>query len=130
MGYMGHLTLISEDIVTAFKHYPPDLLDALKDFVPQPEWDEYVSGSYRETKNKDTSLLGGGRPVLRNELASELSEAIDLSSSIGASSSHMPEGGLRTIVLTGDDDSDMQDDEMGDNNTHSQVNTFLPQSIS
>ena len=33
-------------------------------FTPQPEWNEYVNGRYQETKNKDTSLLGGGKPAL------------------------------------------------------------------
>ena len=33
-------------------------------FTPQPEWNDYVNGRYQETKNKDTSLLGGGKPAL------------------------------------------------------------------
>ena len=61
---MGHLTLISEDVVGALEHYPPELLNVLRQFVPQPDWDEYVHGRFRETKTKDTSLLGGGRPIL------------------------------------------------------------------
>ncbi|KAG8929795.1 hypothetical protein FRC00_001415 [Tulasnella sp. 408] len=69
VGYMGHLTLISEDIVSAFDHYPPDVIDILSSYAPRPEWDQYVSGKYKETKDKDTSQLGGGKPVVGLGLA-------------------------------------------------------------
>lgn len=61
---MGHLTLISEDVITILDHSSPDLRLLIKQFEPQPEWKEYVNGRYRETKSKDTSLLGGGKPAL------------------------------------------------------------------
>ena len=64
LGYMGHLTLISEDVISALEHYPPDLRLSIAQFAPQPAWDEYVTGRYNETKKKDTSLLGGGKPVV------------------------------------------------------------------
>ncbi|KAG9051568.1 hypothetical protein FS837_004078 [Tulasnella sp. UAMH 9824] len=69
IGYMGHLTLISEDIVSAFDHYPPDVIDILSSYAPRPEWDQYVSGKYKETKDKDSSQLGGGKPVVGLGLA-------------------------------------------------------------
>ena len=61
---MGHLTLISEDVLTTLEHSSPDLSLIIMKFTPQPEWNEYVTGRYQETKNKDTSLLGGGKPAL------------------------------------------------------------------
>ena len=61
---MGHLTLISEDVINSLEHFPPDLRLVVAQYAPQPEWDEYVTGRYKETKKKDTSLLGGGKPVL------------------------------------------------------------------
>lgn len=64
MGYMGHLTLISEDVLTTLEHSSPDLRLVIMKFTPQPEWHDYVTGRYRETKNKDMSLLGGGKPAL------------------------------------------------------------------
>ncbi|KIM86236.1 hypothetical protein PILCRDRAFT_65387 [Piloderma croceum F 1598] len=64
LGYMGHLTLISEDVISALEHYPPDLRLSIAQFAPQPAWDDYVTGRYNETKKKDTSLLGGGKPVV------------------------------------------------------------------
>ena len=59
---MGHLTLISEDVINALAHFPRELRLELVKYEPQPEWDDYVGGSYRETKTKDTCLLGGGKP--------------------------------------------------------------------
>ncbi|KAI0256604.1 SIT4 phosphatase-associated protein-domain-containing protein [Lactifluus subvellereus] len=64
LGYMGHLTLISEDVITALDHFPPDLKQVIEEYAPQPAWDDYVRGRYNETKKKDTSLLGGGRPAV------------------------------------------------------------------
>lgn len=61
---MGHLTLISEDVISALEHYPDDLASLLRQYAPQPAWDDYVNGSYKETRQRDTSLLGGGKPVI------------------------------------------------------------------
>ena len=61
---MGHLTLISEDVISAFSHYPLELKEQLSQYAPQPEWDQYVSGRFQETKERDTSQLGGGKPVV------------------------------------------------------------------
>lgn len=68
LGYMGHLTLISEDVIGALEHFPPDLRLIVAQYAPQPEWDEYVSGRYKETKKKDSSLLGGGKPVVAQSM--------------------------------------------------------------
>lgn len=64
LGYMGHLTLISEDVITTLEHFPPDLRQVIEESAPQPAWDEYVRGRYKETKKRDTSLLGGGKPAM------------------------------------------------------------------
>jgi serine/threonine-protein phosphatase 6 regulatory subunit 3 len=63
LGYMGHLTLIAEDVLLALEHFPPDLRPVLAACAPQPDWDEYIAGRYHETKERDTSLLGGGKPI-------------------------------------------------------------------
>ncbi|KAJ7481056.1 SIT4 phosphatase-associated protein-domain-containing protein, partial [Mycena galericulata] len=66
LGFMGHLTLIAEDVLTALERFPPELRAALAQYAPQPAWDEYVAGRYRETKRRDAELLGGGKPVVRS----------------------------------------------------------------
>ncbi|KAF8759787.1 SAPS protein [Rhizoctonia solani] len=40
------------------------LLEALSPYVPQPDWDNFVAGQYKETKERDTSQLGGGKPAV------------------------------------------------------------------
>ena len=89
MGYMGHLTLISEDVIGVLEHLPPDLRLQIGQYAPQPEWDEYVTGRYKETKKKDSSLLGGGKPVvapsMRNGAASwKVDEADAVATSVPA----------------------------------------------
>lgn len=61
---MGILTLISEDVIAALSLFPPDLSATLAQFAPQPQWDNYVSGRFKETKDRDSSQLGGGKPSL------------------------------------------------------------------
>jgi len=55
---------MSEDVIGALEHFPPDLRSLLCQYAPQPDWDEYVAGRYAETKNKDDRLLGGGKPIV------------------------------------------------------------------
>jgi len=62
---MGHLMLISEDVITAMARLPPDLRLVIIQYAPEPEWDQYVTGRYNETKQEDARLLGGGKPVIK-----------------------------------------------------------------
>ncbi|PPQ76470.1 hypothetical protein CVT26_012907, partial [Gymnopilus dilepis] len=69
LGYMGHLMLISEDVITAMARFPPDLRLIIIQYAPEPEWDNFVTGRYNETKKEDSRLLGGGKPVIRSSIA-------------------------------------------------------------
>jgi serine/threonine-protein phosphatase 6 regulatory subunit 3 len=69
LGYMGHLMLISEDVITAMARLPPDLRLIIIQYAPEPEWDQYVTGRYNETKKEDSRLLGGGKPVIKPNAA-------------------------------------------------------------
>ncbi|KAF5373617.1 hypothetical protein D9758_000980 [Tetrapyrgos nigripes] len=64
LGYMGHLTLMAEDVITSLERFPFDLRQQIIEHAPNPEWNEYVAGRYNETKSRDTALLGGGKPVI------------------------------------------------------------------
>jgi len=61
---MGHLTQVAEDVIGALEHYPPNLRLIIEQYAPQPAWQEYVTGRFNETKKRDTSLLGGGKPAV------------------------------------------------------------------
>lgn len=62
LGFMGHLVLISEDIVKFFQRCPADLLAIIKETFIESEWESFVEGSYTDSKAKDNYVLGGGKP--------------------------------------------------------------------
>ncbi|KAK0902203.1 sporulation-induced protein [Friedmanniomyces endolithicus] len=63
LGYMGHLTLIAEEVCKFGNRRPAESLDqSVHDGVSQPEWIRYVDGTLSETHDKDNAVLGGVRP--------------------------------------------------------------------
>ena len=71
LGYMGHLMLISEDVITALARFSPDLRLIIIQYAPEPEWDQYVTGRYNETKEEDagkTVVVRGRMKVDENDL--------------------------------------------------------------
>ncbi len=63
LGYMGHLTLIAEEVCKFGNRYPPEALDQIVlDRVHREAWVEYVEGTLTETRDKDNAVLGGVRP--------------------------------------------------------------------
>jgi len=60
---MGHVILIAEDLVKFFARCPQELWEVIQDsFVPS-EWEAFVDGSLRETKDRDAKPLAGGKPM-------------------------------------------------------------------
>ncbi|CAG8442666.1 6534_t:CDS:10 [Ambispora leptoticha] len=57
LGYMGHLTFIAEEVVKLLDRYAVDI-----EYIEAPEWQEYVSKTLRETRERDRAPLGGQRP--------------------------------------------------------------------
>lgn len=89
MGYMGHLTLIAEEVVKFTDRHPPELLSpTVLDRVMAPEWSSYVDGALAETRERDNAILGGVRP----EVAMNRS---------GAGGSSLAAAGLANIGLSG-----------------------------
>lgn len=63
MGYMGHLTLIAEEVVKFTERHPPELLsETVLNKVMSEEWINYVEGALAETRERDNAILGGVRP--------------------------------------------------------------------
>ncbi|KKK19611.1 extragenic suppressor of kinetochore protein [Aspergillus rambellii] len=63
LGYMGHLTLIAEEVVKFSERHPPELLSpAVMDYVLNPDWIDYVEQTLSETRERDNAILGGVRP--------------------------------------------------------------------
>ncbi|KAE8350667.1 SIT4 phosphatase-associated protein-domain-containing protein [Aspergillus coremiiformis] len=63
LGYMGHLTLIAEEVVKFSERHPPEFLSpTVMDNVLNPEWIDYVEQTLSETRERDNAILGGVRP--------------------------------------------------------------------
>lgn len=63
LGYMGHLTLIAEEVVKFVERYPPQSISPLiTEKVTAPEWIEYVETTLAATRARDSAVLGGERP--------------------------------------------------------------------
>jgi SIT4-associating protein SAP185/190 len=65
LGYMGHLTLIAEEVVKFSERHPPELLSqSVLDKVMNQQWSDYVEHTLAETRERDNAILGGVRPDL------------------------------------------------------------------
>ncbi|ORX38413.1 SIT4 phosphatase-associated protein-domain-containing protein [Kockovaella imperatae] len=62
MACMGHVVLIAEELVKFFARCPQDLMDIVQAYFDPETWENFVEGSLRETKDKDTRPLAGGKP--------------------------------------------------------------------
>lgn len=63
LGYMGHLTLIAEEVVKFTERHPPELISkSVLDKVMSKSWIEYVEQTLAETRERDNAILGGVRP--------------------------------------------------------------------
>lgn len=112
MGYMGHLTLIAEEVVKFTERHPPELLsETVLQRVMDQEWINYVEGALAETRERDNAILGGVRPevALSNRQAGGL-QGVGLSSlgaAFGSSqggSSALAEAGLNGGLSEGGND--------------------------
>jgi len=63
LGYMGHLTLIAEEVVKFSERHPPELLSqSVLDKVMALQWIDYVEQTLADTRERDNAILGGVRP--------------------------------------------------------------------
>lgn len=63
LGYMGHLTLIAEEVVKFSERHPPEMLSqTVVENVLNQEWIDYVEQTLSETRERDNAILGGVRP--------------------------------------------------------------------
>ncbi|KAI8905934.1 SIT4 phosphatase-associated protein-domain-containing protein [Gorgonomyces haynaldii] len=92
LGYMGHLTYISDEVCKLFEKCAAELDDELHAYITSEEWQDYVSHALQETRDRDRQTLGGARPDVSytqqsgggvpggDELASSSSKPIERSS--------------------------------------------------
>lgn len=60
LGYMGHLTLIAEEVVKFIQSFPPHSLSELIDSrIESQSWEDYVTNVLLDTREKYNAILGG-----------------------------------------------------------------------
>jgi SIT4-associating protein SAP185/190 len=60
---MGHLTLVAEEVVKFGERHPRELLSpTVQDYIYSHGWEEYVTKTLAETRERDNAILGGFRP--------------------------------------------------------------------
>ncbi|RFU25552.1 hypothetical protein B7463_g10781, partial [Scytalidium lignicola] len=94
LGYMGHLTLIAEEVVKFTERHPPELLsDSVLEKVMNGEWITYVEVTLAETRERDNAILGGVRPDMSVGPRQAVINAVN-AASFGGASSALIEAGL------------------------------------
>jgi SIT4-associating protein SAP185/190 len=134
LGYMGHLTLIAEEVVKFTERHPPELLsDSVLEKVMNGEWITYVEVTLAETRERDNAILGGAKPDIGGRLmstntqsnfsgSSALADA-GLNGSSGLDNLELSNGNNGGFALSGGtllsgfgSSSDEEDDEMDEDN--------------
>ncbi|CAG8482913.1 23181_t:CDS:10 [Rhizophagus irregularis] len=64
LGYMGHLTFVSEEVVKLLDRYAVEIGEKVREYIEAEDWQEYVSKTLRETRDRDRAALGGARPTV------------------------------------------------------------------
>lgn len=150
LGYMGHLTLIAEEVVKFTERHPPELLsDSVLEKVMNGEWITYVEVTLAETRERDNAILGGARPDVSVGARQTVMNAMNAASGFGSGgSSVLAEAGLNGsasldgmdlangtniasgFTLTGSllsgfgSSSDEDDEEMDDDNDEDGLRNF------
>jgi len=62
LGYMGHLTHISDEICKLMSKCSNQFSDKINAYINGKDWNDYINNSLQETKNRDCQALGGQRP--------------------------------------------------------------------
>ncbi|KJR84246.1 SIT4-associating protein SAP190 [Sporothrix schenckii 1099-18] len=135
MGYMGHLTLIAEEVVKFTERHPAELLsETVVSKIMSPDWTNYIDGTLTETRERDNATLGGVRPevAMGNHAAAAGLAAVGLSglgsslTSLGLSNSQgtsnaLAEAGLNGSLDLNSDSMDLQ----GSNDGHFSISAGI-----
>jgi SIT4-associating protein SAP185/190 len=100
LGYMGHLTLIAEEVVKFTERHPPELLsDSVLAKVMNGEWISYVEVTLAETRERDNAILGGVRPDMAVGPRQAVMNAVNTGGAFNGTSSALIDAGLNGSAL-------------------------------
>ena len=87
LGYMGHLTLVAEEVVKFSERHPAELLSqTVMEKVLDKLWIDYVEQTLSETRERDNAILGGVRPDMSVGPRQAVLNAVNASQGFGSSS--------------------------------------------
>lgn len=100
LGYMGHLTLIAEEVVKFTERHPPELLSqSVLDKVMSQQWIDYVENTLAETRERDNAILGGVRPDISVGPRQAVLNAVNAAQGFGGSGLSSGLGGNGALGL-------------------------------
>ncbi|CAI6317966.1 unnamed protein product [Periconia digitata] len=110
LGYMGHLTLIAEEVLKfTERHTRETLSDAVVKKVENASWVDYVEHTLSDTRDRDNAILGGVRPDMsvgpRQAVLNAVNAASGFNADNGSSLANANSGsiGLDSMELTNPD---------------------------
>lgn len=97
LGYMGHLTLIAEEVLKFTERHTEETLSReVIEKVHSEEWVNYVENVLSETRERDNAILGGVRPDMSVGPRQAVLNAVN------AASGFSGDGGLSNASLAND----------------------------
>ncbi|KAJ3072850.1 hypothetical protein HDU98_002773 [Podochytrium sp. JEL0797] len=121
LGYMGHLTYISDEVTKLVEKCLEDFGPDVSDLINSDDWQEYLSGVLKETKDRDRQALGGVRPTHTGQVATNFGKVDETDMPpLGAAPPPKKElgGGLHHSAPPVGNDSDEEEDEVGTGSDH------------
>lgn len=96
LGYMGHLTLVAEEVVKFGERHPREVLsEEVRNHIYGKDWEQYVSRTLAETRDRDNAILGGFRPEHGMGSRQTVLNAVNAGSGLSSSNA------LASVGLTG-----------------------------
>ncbi|KAK6344143.1 hypothetical protein TWF696_007785 [Orbilia brochopaga] len=120
LGYMGHLTLIAEEVVKFSERQPPALISqAVHDKMLDPDWVFYQEHTLTETRERDNAILGGVRPDIMAGRPGMGGGSIGISQTFGGGL-----GQISSAADTGLDTIELQNSGIGEGADNQPAETF------
>ncbi|KAJ3083526.1 hypothetical protein HDU99_008901 [Rhizoclosmatium hyalinum] len=115
LGYMGHLTYISDEVTKLVDKCLEDFGPEVPELIHSDEWQEYLTGVLKETKDRDRQALGGVRPTHTGQTANFGKVDETDMPPLGAAPPPKKElgGGLHHSAPATGNESDEEEDEVG-----------------
>lgn len=108
LGYMGHLTLIAEEVVKFTERHPPELFpQSILQKIMNSDWIIYVEITLARTRERDNAILGGYRPV------KPVGQRPASSNIVGNFGTALTDAGLNMFSTSEEEDDEMAGAEVG-----------------